>query len=64
MKKSIIMIKDMNCEHCKSRIAKALDNESIDFEIILESKTVVIMGDNDKLALAKRIITQEGYTIL
>ena len=64
MAKHVIMIKDMNCEHCKMRIEKALNLEHINCEISLENKTVTIEGNSDLLAVTKRIISAEGYTIL
>lgn len=42
MMKHIIMVKDMNCEHCVARISRALENADINFEINLENKTVAV----------------------
>lgn len=64
MAKHVMMIKDMNCEHCKMRIEKALNLENINCDINLEHKTVSVEGNSDILAAAKRIISAEGYTVL
>lgn len=62
--KHIIMIKDMNCEHCVGRISKALKDANIDFEISLENKSVSVEKNGDIVTKAKRVISEAGYTIL
>ncbi|NBK97013.1 MAG: copper chaperone [Erysipelotrichia bacterium] len=62
--KHIIMIKDMNCEHCVARISKALEEVNVEHEISLENKSVSVEKNGDIVAKAKRAITEAGYTIL
>ena len=62
--KHIIMIKDMNCEHCATKIAKALEDAHIAADINLTNKTIAVEKDGDIVANAKRIISALGYTIL
>lgn len=62
--KHIIMIKNMNCEHCVARISKALEDANIDFEISLENKSVSVEKNGDIVTKAKKVISEAGYTIL
>lgn len=62
--KHIIMIKDMNCEHCVARISKALEDAGIEFEISLENKSVSVEKNGDIVTRAKKAISEAGYTIL
>ena len=62
--KRIIFVKDMNCEKCANRIKQELDNTRLQYEIELESKSVIIHGDNDALYAAKQAIAQAGYTVM
>lgn len=54
-------VPDMHCEMCVQRITKALDKESIAFEISLEKKTVSI-NENDKEDV-KEILDDLGFSV-
>ncbi|MEG0314425.1 MAG: cation transporter [Erysipelotrichaceae bacterium] len=62
--KDIILLKDLECQNCVNKISNALEAANIDFEISLANKYVVINGNKDMLALAKRIIEETGFNIL
>lgn len=62
--KRIVFVKDMNCEKCVKRIERELDNTRINYEIDLDSKSVIVHGDNDALYAAKQAIAQAGYTVM
>lgn len=62
--KQLLMVKDMSCQNCANKIKNALSETRVDFEVILDSKTVVVNGDNDMVAVARKVITDIGFTIL
>ncbi|MEF9962516.1 MAG: cation transporter [Erysipelotrichaceae bacterium] len=62
--KQLILVSDMNCENCAKKISDALSETRVDFEVILDSKTVVVNGDNDMAAVARRTINEAGFTII
>lgn len=64
MKKYIMMIENMNCQHCVDTITKALDYADIACEIDLASKTVSIQGDGDIITKAKRVVQEAGFALL
>lgn len=46
---TVLNVPDMHCEHCVSRITKALDAAGMKFEVSLDDKTVsIIEGDVGK----------------
>ncbi len=61
--KHILLVKDMDCEHCAKRIEEALSETKVEFEVLLNSKAVVIYGRNDLVYIAKIAIREAGYTI-
>ncbi|MDQ0361828.1 heavy-metal-associated domain-containing protein [Breznakia pachnodae] len=61
--KHILIIKNMDCDHCVEKISEALTDAGIEFDINLEQKTVGILGRGDAVASATRIITGLGYQI-
>jgi copper chaperone CopZ len=61
--KHIIFVKDMDCEHCAKRIFEALSETKVDFEVLPNSKAVVIYGRNDLVHIAKVAIREAGFTV-
>ena len=61
--KHILIIKNMNCDHCVDKISEALTDVGITFDINLEQKTVGIHGRGDAVAIATRVISELGYQI-
>lgn len=64
MKKHILMVTDMACANCAKKIEKALSETRVDFEINLEQKAVIVHGDADMIAVAKKTISDIGFTVL
>lgn len=62
--KSIIMVSDMNCANCAKKIEAALESTRVKFEVKLQDKIVVVDGDNDMVAVAKKIISDIGFTTI
>ena len=60
--KSIIMVSDMNCANCAKKIQNALEDTRVKFEIKLADKIVVVDGDSDMVAVAKKVINDIGFT--
>lgn len=60
--KSIIMVSDMNCANCAKKIETALTDTRVKFEINLADKIVVVDGDGDMVAVAKKVINDIGFT--
>lgn len=61
--KHILIIKNMDCDHCVEKISEALTDAGIEFDINLEKKTVGIHGRGDAVVTATRLITELGYQI-
>lgn len=60
--KSIIMVSDMNCANCAKKIEDALESTRVKFEVKLQDKIVVVDGDGDMVAVAKKVISDIGFT--
>lgn len=56
-----INVPDMSCEHCVARITKALDEEKLNFKVVLESKTVELDGDEKDAAKAVEVLDDIGF---
>ncbi len=54
----VLKVPDMNCEHCVSRITKALEEQKLNFKVSLGDKTVEI--DGDKTAVNSAIAAMDG----
>ena len=61
--KHILFIKDMDCDLCAKRIEEALAETQVDFEVLPESKAVVVYGRNDLVYTAKTVIREAGFTV-
>ncbi|HHX07065.1 MAG TPA: heavy-metal-associated domain-containing protein [Erysipelothrix sp.] len=57
--KQTIHVSNMSCKHCEARISKALEEKSINAEIDLTTKSVVV-NDVD-VVVAKEAIVSAGY---
>lgn len=56
-----LKVPDMNCEHCVSRITKALEEQKLNFKVTLSDKTVEIDGDKDAVNSAVAALDSIGY---
>lgn len=57
-----INVPDMHCNKCVERITKALNQESLKFEVSLEQKTVSIDGCDHCVATAMETLEAIGFT--
>jgi hypothetical protein len=64
MNKHIIFISNLNSQDDAIKLSDALSYTKVDFEVLLQSKAVVIHGRNDMVYIAKTAIKEAGYTIL
>ena len=56
-----INVPDMHCNKCVERITKALNQESLKFEVSLEQKTVSIDGCDHCVAAAMETLEDIGF---
>lgn len=61
--KRIILLKQMN-ENDVSTIELLLQDSCIECHVSLATKAVILYGDNDVLANARRILVEYGYELL
>ncbi len=61
MDKQVLHIQDMECIHCQTRIEKALANAGIDFQVFLDTKTVIV--PTERIVEAKEILDDLGFTV-
>ena len=68
MKKSIINVEGMSCEHCVKAITKAVGalNGVSSVEVDLSAKTVTVKHDADKASTdaIKFVIEDQGYDVI
>lgn len=62
--KSIIMIHDLKDATSANIIQQTLESSSIEYELNLERKIVIVDGNNDKIRLAKQLIANAGFQVL
>ncbi len=60
MKKKIL-VKDMQCVHCQSKIQNGLSQNGVNADVNLNEKSVLI--EEEDYELAKSVIENLGYTI-
>lgn len=58
------MVEDMNCANCAKKIQAALEQTRVDFTVELEKKIVIVNGDSDMVAVAKKVIQDIGFTTI
>lgn len=62
--KVILMIDNMNTEEDKKKIMRALDLTRVAYEVNVDKKIVVVHGDNDMAAVARKTLQDLSYIIL
>lgn len=60
----MILIKDMNCANCAKKIENALKETRVDFEVNLEKKCVIVDGNSDMVGVARKVISEIGFTTI
>lgn len=63
MNKHILFISNLNNQEDVRKITEAMSQTKVDFEVLLQSKAVVVHGRNDLVYTAKTVIREAGYTI-
>ncbi len=66
MKKDVLKVDGMSCQHCVNSITKALAAIKVKADVNLENKSVAVEYDNSKVSLddIKNAIEDQGYTVV
>ena len=62
--KNILLVKNLNSEESAKRIDAALAETRVDYEVKIEKQCVVVMGNSDMVAVARKVINDLGFMIL
>ena len=62
--KNILLVKNLNSEESAKRIDAALAETRVDYEENIEKQCVVVMGNSDMVAVARKVINDLGFMIL
>lgn len=62
--KNIILVKNLNEQDQVNRLERALSETRVDFEINLEKKCVIVEGNSDMVAIARKIVSDNGFMII
>ena len=62
--KNILLVKNLNSEESAKRIDAALAETRVDYEVSIEKQCVVVMGNSDMVAVARKVINDLGFMIL
>lgn len=60
---TIILVEDMNCEHCAAKIENALAETALKYTVDLSRKAVIIEGTQDDVMKARGVIDEIGFTV-
>jgi copper chaperone len=66
MKKEVLQVKGMSCNHCVNTIEGALQKIHVKVKVDLSTKTVSVEYDDSKVSLdaIKEVIEDQGYDIV
>lgn len=66
MKKEVLHVEGMSCQHCVSAIKGALDKMNVQAEVDLADKKVTVEFDENKVQLEqiKEAIEDQGYDVV
>lgn len=62
--KNIIMVKNLNDQENAKQIENALSETRADYSIDLTRQCVIIEGNSDMVAVARKVITELGFSLL
>lgn len=62
--KNIVLVKNLTEQEQVNRLENALSETRVDFEINLEKKCVVVEGNSDMVAIARKVISDHGFMII
>lgn len=62
--KNIILVKNLNdCDQVET-LRKALSETRVDFDINLDKKCVIVEGNSDMVAIARKVVSDHGFMII
>lgn len=62
--RNVILVRNLNNQEDAKRIGQALSQTRTDYEVNLEKQCVVIEGNTDMVAVARKVINDLGFRIL
>ncbi len=62
--RNVILVRNLNNQEDAKRIEQALSQTRTDYEVNLEKQFVVIEGNTDMVAVARKVINDLGFRIL
>ena len=62
--RNVILVRNLNNQEDAKRIEQALSQTRTDYEVNLEKQCVVIEGNTDMVAVARKVINEWGCRIL
>lgn len=62
--KNIVLVKNLTEQEQVNRLENALSETRVDFEINLEKKCVIVEGNSDMVAIARKVISDNGFMII
>lgn len=62
--RNVILVRNLNNQEDVKRIEQALSQTRTDYEVNLEKQCVVIEGNTDMVAVARKVINDLGFRIL
>ena len=62
--KNIILVKYLDDDTKASRIETALAETRVDFQVNLEKQCVIVEGNSDMVAVARKVINDLGFMII
>ena len=62
--RNVILVRNLNNQEDAKRIEQALSQTRTDYEVNLEKQCVVIEGNPDMVAVARKVINDLGFRIL
>ncbi|MCH4285734.1 MULTISPECIES: hypothetical protein [Bacillota] len=62
--KNIILVKNLNDNDQVETLRKALSETRVDFDINLDKKCVIVEGNSDMVAIARKVVSDHGFMII
>ena len=62
--RNVILVRNLNNQEDAKSIEQALSQTRTDYEVNLEKQCVVIEGNTDMVAVARKVINDLGFRIL
>lgn len=62
--KNIILVKNMNDDDQVKQLKSALSETRVDFDINLDKKCVIVDGNSDMVAIARKVVLENGFLII